>query len=117
MRRPLQGILNTHDFEQAAAENLSKKAWAFFSSAATDCITHKANIEYFQRIWLRPRIMRDVKSIEVRSKILGNDVSFPLFVSPTAMAKFTHPDGELVIAKAAARAGVAQVVSINTARQ
>ena len=109
-RRPLQSILSTHDFEEAASSHLSKKAWAFFSSAATDCVTHRANIDFFQRIWLRPRIMRDVRSIETGTRMLGREVSFPLFVSPTAMAKFAHPDGELVIAKAAARAGVAQIV-------
>lgn len=109
-RRPLQTLLSTHDLEQAASENLSAKAWAFFSSAATDCITQRANEAYFGRMWLRPRILKDVRDVNCRTKILGNDVSMPLFASPTAMCKLAHPDGELVIAKGCERGGIAQTV-------
>jgi L-lactate dehydrogenase (cytochrome) len=110
-RRPLSTIINTQDFEDAASENLSEKAWAFFSSAATDCHTHRANNDFFRRIWLRPRIMRDIGKVDTRTKILGNDVPFPLFASPAAMAKLAHPEGELAIAKATTKAGMAHIVS------
>ncbi|KAK1763676.1 cytochrome b2-like protein [Phialemonium atrogriseum] len=112
-RRPLQTLISSHDFEQAASENLSEKAWAFFSSAATDCITEKANAAYFGRMWLRPRILRNVREVSTRTKMLGNDVSLPLFVSPTAMAKLAHPDGELAIAKGCSKYNIAQTISTN----
>lgn len=111
-KRPLQTLISSHDFEQAAEENLSEKAWAFFSSAATDCITKRANEAYFDRIWLRPQILRDVKDINYRTKILGNSVPLPLFVSPTAMVKLAHPEGEKVIAKGCSKFGIAQTVGI-----
>lgn len=61
-------------------------------------------------MWLRPQILKDVKDISYRTKILGNSVSMPLFVSPAAMAKLAHPDGELVIAKGCSKFGIAQTV-------
>lgn len=109
-KRPLHSIISSHDFEAAAQENLSEKAWAFFSSAATDCITKKANEAYFDRIWLRPRILRDVRDINYRTKMLGCDIGLPLFVSPTAMAKLSNPDGEIAIAKGCAEFGIPQTV-------
>lgn len=109
-RRSLHTLISSHDFEQAALENLSEKAWAFFSSAATDCVTKKANEEYFNRIWLRPQILKDVRDIRYNTKILGNSISLPLFVSPTAMVKLSHPDGELAIAKGCSEFGIAQTV-------
>lgn len=110
-RRPLQTLLSSHDFEKAASENLSAKAWAFFSSAATDCITRHANESYFGRIWLRPPILKDVSEVNVETAILGNRVGLPLFVSPTAMAKLAHPEGEVAIAKGCSTFNIAQTVS------
>lgn len=110
-RRSLHSIISAHDFEQAASENLSEKAWAFFSSAATDCLTKQANESYFNRIWLRPQILKDVRDIRYNTKILGNSVNVPLFVSPTAMVRLSHPDGELAIARGCAQFGIAQTVS------
>ena len=109
-KRPLQSLINSYDFEEAASENLSAKAWAFFSSAATDCVTKRANESYFDRIWLRPRILKDVRDINIRTKILGNPAPMPLFVSPTAMCKMSHPDGEISIARGCAKSGTAQTV-------
>lgn len=113
-RRPLQTIISSHDFEEAASENLSAKAWAFFSSAATNCVTKKANEAYFDRIWLRPRIMRNVKDISYKTKMLGSEIGMPLFASPTAMAKLTHPDGELMIAKGCSTFHIPQTVCMTT---
>lgn len=111
VRRPLQSIINTHDFEQAASENLSEKAWAFYSSAATDCVTKEANAKFFERIWLRPRILTNVRNIDTRTKMLGTDIPLPLFVSPAAMVKLAHPDGELAIGRGCSNFGIPQTVS------
>ncbi|KAI5868107.1 FMN-dependent dehydrogenase-domain-containing protein [Durotheca rogersii] len=112
-RRPLLTLLSSHDFEKAASENLSDKAWAFFSSAATDCITKEANAAFFGRMWLRPRVLRNVRDISTKTKMLGNDVSLPLFVSPTAMVRLAHPDGETVIAKGCSKSGIPHTISTN----
>lgn len=109
-KRSLHSIISAHDFETAASENLSEKAWAFFSSAATDCLTKQANESYFNRIWLRPQILKDVRDIRYNTKILGNSVNIPLFVSPTAMVRLSHPDGELAIARGCSQFGIAQTV-------
>lgn len=109
-RRTLQSLISAHDFEEAASENLTEKAWAFFSSAATDLVTKNANESYFNRIWLRPQILRDVRDIRYNTKILGSSLNIPLFVSPTAMARMSHPDGELAVARGCAQWGIAQTV-------
>lgn len=96
---PLTTIINAYDFEEVASRTLSPKTWAFYSSAATDCITRDANSAMFDRIWFRPRLMRDVRQVSTRSKILGCDVDFPLFISPAALAKLVHPDGEKAMAR------------------
>ncbi|KAI9929531.1 hypothetical protein ASPWEDRAFT_156372 [Aspergillus wentii DTO 134E9] len=110
---PLESILNSYDLEKVAAQELSQKTWAFYSSAATDMITRDANKTMFDRIMLRPRILRNVTSVDTRTTILGCDMGLPLFVSPAAMATMVHPDGELAMARGCAKYGVGQCISTN----
>lgn len=107
----LNSIINAHDFEVAAQTASSAKTWAFYSSAADDLITRDANRSLYSRIWLRPRIMRDVGTVSTVTSILGCPSTLPIFISPAAMAKLIHPDGELAIARAAQSQGVVQCIS------
>lgn len=109
---PLESILNSYDFEKVASQELSKKTWAFYSSAATDMITRDANKSMLDRILLRPRVLRNVTTVDTRTEILGCQSGLPLFVSPAAMAKMVHPEGELAMARGCAKYGVGQCVSI-----
>ena len=108
---PLSTLINANDFEDAAERSATKKTWAFYSSAATDLITRDANKSMFGRIWFRPRVMRNMKVIDTSSKILGYKTSMPLMISPAAMAKLIHPDGEMVLARGAKEKGIIQCVS------
>ncbi|GKZ60973.1 hypothetical protein AnigIFM49718_007337 [Aspergillus niger] len=103
---PLSSILSTHDFEKAASKSLTPKTWAFYSSAATDTFTHGSNRTMYDRILLRPRILRNVTSVSTKTNILGCRMDLPLFMSPAAMATLVHPDGELALARGCARYGV-----------
>lgn len=109
---PLHTLISSYDFEEVASNTLSKKTWAFYSSAATDLITMNANKSMFDRIWWRPRILRDVREANTSTSILGCKVDLPLFVSPAAMARMVHPEGEKAMARGCASNGVAQCVSL-----
>ncbi|MCJ1328108.1 hypothetical protein MMC10_004783 [Thelotrema lepadinum] len=110
---PIDSLINTYDYEFVASNLFSPKAWAFYSGGATDLITHRLNASLYSRIFLRPRILRNVRSVSTKSSLLGCSTSFPLFVSPCAMARLAHPDGELALARACARQDIVQVISTN----
>ena len=110
---PLDAILSARDFEDAARDALSAKTWAFYSSAATDLITHGKNKELVRRLMIRPRILRNVTNIDFRTNILGLNSQAPFFISPAAMARLAHPDGELALSRAAANEGIIQCISSN----
>ena len=55
--------------------------------------------------------MRNVKKCEMERSILGSKTSAPFFVSPAAMARLAHPNGELAIAKGCAKERLIQCVS------
>jgi L-lactate dehydrogenase (cytochrome) len=109
---PLTSLINSYDFEAVAEKTLTKKAWAFYSSAATNLVTRDANKSFFDRMWFRPRLLRNIRHVDTKTTILGQGVKLPFFVSPAAMAKLAHPDGELALARGCEKFGVAQCVCI-----
>lgn len=104
-------IINVNDFEKAAETLSPPGAWAFFASAADDEITKKWNSRDFSKIALRPRVLRNVGTVDTSTTILGFPSRMPLFVSPCGMNKMAHPNGECEITTAAGKAGIIQVVS------
>ncbi|KAF5015565.1 hypothetical protein F66182_13056 [Fusarium sp. NRRL 66182] len=114
---PLSSILSTHDLEAIAKKHLSQKAWAYYSSAATDLISERAKLSLWDRIWFRPRILRNVRNVVTERQIHGVRTSVPFYVAPAAMARLAHNDGELAISKACADNGVVQCICINASYQ
>lgn len=110
-RPPLNTIINSYDFEEVAAKTASKKTFAFYSTAATDCWTRDMNASMYRRIWFRPRVLRDVADVDTTTTILGIPVKFPLFICPTGLAKMIHPEAEKGLARAAESTGILEIVS------
>ncbi|KAI9901130.1 hypothetical protein N3K66_002947 [Trichothecium roseum] len=110
---PLSSILSSPDLTLAASAHLAPKTWAFYSSAATDLVTHGKNRELVRRVMLRPRVLRDVAAVDTSRTILGSRSAAPFFVSPAAMARLVHPDGELAISRGVANEGIFQCISSN----
>lgn len=107
----LTDVLNLFDFEEIAYRNLTPKTLAYWGGAANDCLTHKANRAYWERITLRPHLLRDVAKVSTKTRMLGFEFEMPLFTSPFGVAKLAHPEGELEIARAAVDSGITMCVS------
>lgn len=110
---PVGAMLNLDDFERVARSILTDQAWAYYCSAADDEITKHQNRSAFSRVWFKPRILRPVASVDPSSKLMGYNVALPIYVSPAAMAKLGHPDGELNLTRAAGEAQIVQGISAN----
>lgn len=103
--------LNLLDYEMAAADLMAGASFEYYAGGSADNLTLADNRSAFARLRLNPRVLVDVSSIDTSVKVLGHRESMPVLIAPTAMARLAHPDGELAIARAAARAGVTQVLS------
>ncbi|KAF1598955.1 UNVERIFIED_CONTAM: Hydroxyacid oxidase 2, partial [Eudyptes pachyrhynchus] len=89
------------DFEAYAKKYLPKIAWDFFAAGADDCSTRDENILAYKRIHFRPRMLRDVSVMDIRTKLLGTEISFPVGIAPTGFHQLAWPDGEKSTARAA----------------
>ncbi|KAI0302338.1 glyoxylate dehydrogenase [Multifurca ochricompacta] len=111
-RPPLDEIINLHDFEvESELPCPSAKGWAYYSSASDDEITIRENRLAFQRVWFRPRVLRNVAKVDWSTTILGQKSSLPVYISATALGKLGHPDGELNLTRAAGKHGVIQMIA------
>ncbi|KAJ5450483.1 Hydroxyacid oxidase 2 [Penicillium daleae] len=108
---PVQNLLNMDEIEELATKKVSKKAWAYYYSAADDKITKRFNTEAFRSILLRPRVFIDCTECSLETNLLGNQVSMPIYVSPAAQARLGHPSGEAGIAEACGSFGALQIIS------
>lgn len=95
--------LNVAEYEKYAKDNLPRNAHGYYASGANDMITLRENREAFSRIRLMPRILIDVSKIDITTTVLGEKVSSPICVAPTAMQRMAHPEGEIATSKAAFR--------------
>jgi L-lactate dehydrogenase (cytochrome) len=83
----------------------------YVEGGAEDELTLAANRLALARTRFRPRVLRDVGSVDISSVLLGRAVAFPLVLAPTGFTRIVHPDGELAVARAAARAGLPYTLS------
>jgi len=106
--------MDSRDFdalEGRAREKLTPGAFAFAAGGADDEITLDDNIAAWQRLRLRPRMLRDVTAIDTSLDVLGARIAAPLMVAPTGRHRLFHPEGERATARGAAAAGVPYVMA------
>uniref|UniRef100_A0A8C8AZS9 (S)-2-hydroxy-acid oxidase n=1 Tax=Otus sunia TaxID=257818 RepID=A0A8C8AZS9_9STRI len=99
------------DFEAYAKKYLPKIAWDFFAAGADDCSTRDENILAYKRIHFRPRMLRDVSMMDIRTKLLGTEISFPVGIAPTGFHQLAWPDGEKSTARAAKAMNICYIAS------
>ncbi|KAI9266852.1 FMN-dependent dehydrogenase-domain-containing protein [Phascolomyces articulosus] len=107
---PIEEMFNTFDFQSVARHVLKESAFAYFSSGSGDDMTMRENHNAYHRIWFRPRVMVNVSHIDMTTEMLGAQVSFPLYISATSFCKMAHPEGEKVLARAAGKQGIIQMI-------
>ena len=107
----MAAALNVWDFKKIAQQRLSQASWDFITGAAGDEITMRWNREAYDRIRLEPNVLVDVSGIDTRTRLFGQEIPFPILVSPSGGHSRSHPDGELATARGAGQAQAIMAVS------
>ncbi|GAA2454890.1 hypothetical protein GCM10010191_87380 [Actinomadura vinacea] len=104
--------LTLGDFAWLARERLDPGVWDFIEGGAGEEHTLAANLEAFDRVRLRPSVLRGAVRPETATKILGRTWDLPVAIAPLAYHNLAHPLGELgTVQGVTAAAGVPIVVS------
>ena len=73
---------------------LSEAACNYYAGGAEDETTLRANRAAFGRVYLRPRVLVDVGEVDTSVEIMGDRLSMPILLAPTAFQRLAHPEGE-----------------------
>ena len=97
--------------EDRARALLEPGVYDFYAGGSDDEITLADNIAAWSGLRLRPRVLRDVRTVATDTTVLGMPVALPVLLAPVAHQRMAHPEGEAAMARGAAAAGTAMVVS------
>lgn len=103
--------INLRELEGFACEKLQQMTFDYYAGGAGDEITLRDNIEAFDRIRLRPKMLVDVSKLNMSVELFGTRIDTPVLIAPMAFHRLAHEEGEVAMAKAAARAKTIMVVS------
>jgi 4-hydroxymandelate oxidase len=103
--------INLLELETQARELLPQTAYDYYAGGANDEITLRDNRVAFERIKLLPRILVDVSERQMGTTALGEAVSMPILIAPTALQGLAHQEGEIATVKAAGGAKTLMTLS------
>ena len=109
--RPLTRQGNIWEIREAARRRLPAPLFDFLEGGAEDEWSLRRNIDAYDRWCLLPRTLSDVATINTTTTVLGHKIDWPVMLSPTGMSRIFHPDGEMAIVRAAAKAGTVYTLS------
>ena len=96
---------NTADFRRLAKKRLPAPLFHYIDGGADDEVTLRRNTEAFDQVRLIPDALADLTGMDLSTNVLGQDIDWPVFCSPTAMTRLFHHEGELAVCSAAHKHG------------
>ena len=116
VERRLARAASVEDLRRIARRRLPGGVFDYIDGGAEDERTLAGNQAAFAAATWRPRVLRGVEEIDVASTLLGRPLAYPLVLAPTGFTRIADPDGELAVARAAARAGLPYTLSTLSTR-
>jgi (S)-mandelate dehydrogenase len=102
----LDRCYNIADLRAAAQHRLPRGVFEFVDRGSEDEIALRNNRAGFERIKLKHRALVDVSGRSMATTLFGKPVGMPMAIAPTGAAGLCWHEGELELAKAAARAKI-----------
>ncbi|XP_055625413.1 uncharacterized protein LOC129768057 [Toxorhynchites rutilus septentrionalis] len=104
-------LVSLKDYEKRACDIIPPIALGYFRSGAGDELSLKLNRICFDRLRIRPRMLNSSASRDMTANLFGQRYAVPFGISPMAMQRMAHPEGEVANAKAAASRGAGFTLS------
>ncbi|CAD7948951.1 unnamed protein product [Amoebophrya sp. A25] len=114
-------VVNLADFHRIAKHKMDKIDYDYYASGSLDEATVKRNMQSWAQYCIWPRFCgsADLATVELETSLrlpssstpsaaAGTTIplKMPVMVCPMALQKLAHPDGEVGLARAAAKAGI-----------
>ena len=104
-------FLSNEEIVQRARKNLPQGAWDYLVGASESETTMRRNRLAFDKLAFRPRVLRDVSSVDTSTTFLGHSLRIPALLAPIGSLQVFHPDAGAGSTRAAAEFGIMHVLS------
>ena len=111
MRNSLSRCLSLNDFEKLAQSYLPHPLFAYVSGGVEDNIALRTTLASYARYSLIPENMVDVSQRNIEVVLFGHRYAAPLGIAPMGIAAITGFQGDLALARAAAKKNVPFIMS------
>src|SRR5438477_11340779 len=94
-----------------ARGKLPKEVLDYFEGGAMDEVTLRENTAGWERLKLYYHVLAGIGERDLRTTILGQSISMPIGVAPTAFHTLANEAGEIATARAAKASGTLFILS------
>ena len=109
--RVLKQVLSLQDFEARARAVLPRPIFGYISGAAEDNRTRDENRAVFDEYGFVTRVLCDVSHRQQTVELFGRQYASPFGIAPMGITALSTYRGDVVLAQAAVRAGIASIMS------
>ena len=110
-------VVNIGDLRRMAKRRVPRVVFDYLDGGAEGEITLAENCQAFEKIQFRPRQAIAFANCDLRTRVLGTEISFPAMLAPVGYSRLMHPGGEVVAARAAGQAGTGYILSTISAHR
>src|SRR5690348_11187361 len=94
-------VVNIGDLRRIAKRRLPRSVFDYLDGGADAEITLAENCRAFQDVTFRPRSAVAVGDCNLKTRVLGHELSIPAMLAPVGYSRLMHPEGEVAAARAA----------------
>src|SRR3974390_610501 len=110
-------VVNIEDLRRIAQRRLPRSVFDYLGGGAEAEVTLRENCRAFQDVTFRPRSAVAVGDCDLKTRVLGHELSFPAMLAPVGYSRLMHPEGEVAAARAAGKAGTGYILSTISAHK
>jgi isopentenyl diphosphate isomerase/L-lactate dehydrogenase-like FMN-dependent dehydrogenase len=104
-------VVNIEDLRRIAKQRVPRSVFDYLDGGADAELTLAENCRAFRDITFRPLAAVDVGECNLKTRVLGQEISFPAILAPVGYSRLMHPGGEVAAARAAGQAGTGYTLS------
>jgi isopentenyl diphosphate isomerase/L-lactate dehydrogenase-like FMN-dependent dehydrogenase len=104
-------VVSIADLRSLAQRRLPKVVFDYLDGGAEGELTLRENCRIFEDVSFRPRHAVAAPSCDLRTRVLGFDLSLPVLLAPVGYSRLMHSEGEVAAARAAGVAGTVYILS------
>jgi L-lactate dehydrogenase (cytochrome) len=104
-------VLNINDLRRLAKRRLPRVVFDYIDGGADAEITLRDNVRAFEQLTFRPRGAIAVPSCDLKTSVMGAHLDVPFILAPVGSTRLFYPNGEVLAARAAGKAGTGYILS------